>query len=205
VRPRFFSQETPPVTQPTGLGNFDFNILLQGVNQNGSVTGVGNGQTQPTLINFTSTQALSVSGSGQAAVIGPSGTGTLNNLSFTATDGGFSELLLNVGVPNNSNESVTFAFNDQFGAVTLPQKTFSLGNGNNFFLATASNGEIITAGSLTTTGPISSVGQVRVDVAGGVTPAVPEPSTWAMMLLGFCGLGFMAYRRKQNGQAFRLA
>jgi hypothetical protein len=26
--------------------------------------------------------------------------------------------------------------------------------------------------------------------------AVPEPSTWAMMLLGFVGLGFMAYRRK---------
>jgi hypothetical protein len=26
--------------------------------------------------------------------------------------------------------------------------------------------------------------------------AVPEPSTWAMMMLGFCGLGFMAYRRK---------
>jgi len=24
---------------------------------------------------------------------------------------------------------------------------------------------------------------------------VPEPSTWAMMILGFCGLGFMAYRR----------
>ncbi|MBR0993729.1 PEP-CTERM sorting domain-containing protein [Bradyrhizobium japonicum] len=27
--------------------------------------------------------------------------------------------------------------------------------------------------------------------------AVPEPSTWAMMVLGFAGLGFMAYRRKQ--------
>jgi PEP-CTERM motif len=26
--------------------------------------------------------------------------------------------------------------------------------------------------------------------------AVPEPSTWAMMLLGLAGLGFMAYRRK---------
>ncbi|MBC9883590.1 PEP-CTERM sorting domain-containing protein [Bradyrhizobium sp. INPA01-394B] len=25
--------------------------------------------------------------------------------------------------------------------------------------------------------------------------AVPESSTWAMMLLGFCGLGYMAYRR----------
>lgn len=29
-----------------------------------------------------------------------------------------------------------------------------------------------------------------------LTDAVPEPSTWAMMILGFCGLGFMAYRRK---------
>jgi PEP-CTERM motif len=33
--------------------------------------------------------------------------------------------------------------------------------------------------------------------------AVPEPSTWAMMILGFMGVGFMAYRRK--GTSFRLA
>jgi PEP-CTERM motif-containing protein len=26
--------------------------------------------------------------------------------------------------------------------------------------------------------------------------AVPEPSTWAMLLIGFAGVGFMAYRRK---------
>lgn len=30
-----------------------------------------------------------------------------------------------------------------------------------------------------------------------VASAVPEPSTWAMMVLGFGGLGFMAYRRRQ--------
>lgn len=29
---------------------------------------------------------------------------------------------------------------------------------------------------------------------GGVVAAVPEPSTWAMMLLGFFGLGFLGYR-----------
>jgi PEP-CTERM motif len=34
--------------------------------------------------------------------------------------------------------------------------------------------------------------------------AVPEPSTWAMMILGFLGVGFMAYRRKQSGSAFRI-
>jgi len=31
-----------------------------------------------------------------------------------------------------------------------------------------------------------------------VTPGVPEPSTWAMMILGFFGLGYMAYRRKNS-------
>jgi hypothetical protein len=31
-----------------------------------------------------------------------------------------------------------------------------------------------------------------------VAGAIPEPSTWAMMVLGFLGLGFMAYRRQGN-------
>jgi hypothetical protein len=26
---------------------------------------------------------------------------------------------------------------------------------------------------------------------------VPEPSTWAMMMLGFAGVGFLAYRRRK--------
>jgi hypothetical protein len=34
--------------------------------------------------------------------------------------------------------------------------------------------------------------------------AVPEPSTWAMIILGFMGLGFMSYRRKSLG-GLRLA
>jgi uncharacterized protein (TIGR03118 family) len=39
---------------------------------------------------------------------------------------------------------------------------------------------------------------------GSIRP-VPEPSTWAMMILGFAGIGFITYRRKQNGTAFRIA
>ena len=48
------------------------------------------------------------------------------------------------------------------------------------------------------------------DFTGTMTPitteisAVPEPSTWAMMIMGFVGIGFMAYRRKQNGPALRM-
>lgn len=47
-----------------------------------------------------------------------------------------------------------------------------------------------------------------IDLTGSVTQpftigteqvsAVPEPSTWAMLLLGFAGVGFMAYRRKSK-------
>jgi hypothetical protein len=33
--------------------------------------------------------------------------------------------------------------------------------------------------------------------------AVPEPSTWAMMFLGFLGIGFLSYRRTAG--TFRLA
>ena len=36
------------------------------------------------------------------------------------------------------------------------------------------------------------------------TTAVPEPSTWAMMILGFAAVGFLAYRRREQNR-FRLA
>jgi hypothetical protein len=35
--------------------------------------------------------------------------------------------------------------------------------------------------------------------------AVPEPSTWAMMILGFAGIGFMAYRRRKDNVMFSVA
>jgi len=38
-------------------------------------------------------------------------------------------------------------------------------------------------------------------VANGVTASTPEPSTWAMMVLGFAGLGFAGYRRMRRAEA----
>jgi hypothetical protein len=43
------------------------------------------------------------------------------------------------------------------------------------------------------TGPIGAINS-----GSNTTPSVPEPSTWAMMILGFFGVGFMAYRRKSQ-------
>jgi hypothetical protein len=44
------------------------------------------------------------------------------------------------------------------------------------------------------------IGIDTLSVTTGVS-AVPEPSTWAMMILGFAGLGFMAYRRRDAALA----
>jgi hypothetical protein len=54
-------------------------------------------------------------------------------------------------------------------------------------------------------GPFVFIGTYTLgDATGSGTfnvSAVPEPSTWAMMILGFCGVGLMAYRRKRPGSA----
>jgi hypothetical protein len=47
-------------------------------------------------------------------------------------------------------------------------------------------------GTSRSTGLSGAVGEADL------TTAVPEPATWAMMLLGFAGIGFMAYRRKSK-------
>ena len=41
------------------------------------------------------------------------------------------------------------------------------------------------------------VGDINVSVA-----AVPEASTWAMIILGFAGVGFLSYRRKSRSMRF---
>lgn len=47
--------------------------------------------------------------------------------------------------------------------------------------------------------------KILADFTFQAAPPVPEPSTWAMMILGFGGVGFMAYRRKRNGSALKTA
>jgi len=51
--------------------------------------------------------------------------------------------------------------------------------------------------TLDTTSPGYSI-DYSAGITQGIAGAVPEPSTWAMLLLGFAGLGFMAYRRKSK-------
>jgi hypothetical protein len=37
-----------------------------------------------------------------------------------------------------------------------------------------------------------------------ISAAVPEPSTWAMMVVGFAGIGALVYRRRQGTPALQI-
>jgi hypothetical protein len=41
----------------------------------------------------------------------------------------------------------------------------------------------------------------EITSSGGGGPTVSEPSTWAMMLIGFAGVGFAGYRKSRKGVA----
>ena len=44
-----------------------------------------------------------------------------------------------------------------------------------------------------------AVSSTAVELGGGAQlPTVPEPSTWAMMLIGFAGLGYAGYRQTRR-------
>jgi hypothetical protein len=68
------------------------------------------------------------------------------------------------------------------------------GGGGGSFLAHEAIDPLLLAGVN------SGNGFVTIDFISPIPPvsSVPEPSTWAMMLLGFAGVGFMAYRRKSK-------
>jgi len=82
------------------------------------------------------------------------------------------------------------------------------GNPNDFFntyivsTTTAGNAVLLTEDHNAGLGP--NPGGVGLGSFGAVIAPVPESSTWAMMILGFAGIGFMAYRRR-NSTALRAA
>ena len=119
---------------------------------------------------------------GNAVTLLPSGTGGSDNLLFP------------IGTSFKRGVSVVDLDTNGISVSTTLGDYHIFGDGSPFSIGTVSGNDIFETGP----GVGFGVGTLAVS-------AVPEPSTWAMMILGFIGVGFVAYRRKHNGPSLRLA
>jgi hypothetical protein len=97
---------------------------------------------------------------------------------------------INAVYPSSSNPD----FNPYEPGGSAASATFNTFGGKLTFTQFSDYYNLNAAGNLATTQDIPSPNGYGAGTLS--VSAVPEPSTWAMMLLGFVGLGFMAYRRK---------
>ena len=145
--------------------------------------GTYSGTTGPTSLNNL-ISSFSVTFTNPADSFSCTGNGCVFN---TASFGGFTGLTFNAA-----------------GALTAIGADISTGTGNGSNnLNTLEIGDSLFANTGTNF-QLNPLGNGNGDIVRGITitAAVPEPSTWAMMILGFCGIGFVAYRRK-GGSSFR--
>jgi hypothetical protein len=169
-----------PGNNPTGN---EENVNLTNGNTGMSVFGLTNTTNVP--VEFTSTQTLLTSTSGQAniqAVSGGSQVG-MTNIAISAPNHTYNDLIfntpINMGIGQGGGTLEVFA-TDTTGVV-FPFIT-TLGNGSNFLTLTTTGGEQILSTSMVYTNPngFTNLSQVRIS---GVE-VIPEPASIVMMLTG---------------------
>jgi hypothetical protein len=180
------------------------NVLFNQGSQTGT-TVFGNTNLGANTVAFTGTtlgggNTLTANG-GQARVEGALNTGTsepndtllMTSLQFGLTNmATFNNLEFNIF--GGTATSVTFNITDNEGQL-FTFANLALGNGENFFGFQGINNETIRTVSATLNGGgVQDFRQIRLD-GFAATSAVPEPTTWAMMLVGFGAVGYSMRKR----------
>jgi hypothetical protein len=126
---------------------------------------------------------------GPAAGVGTIAANTVVDLLFTHTAAGVVDIYTD-GV---------LALHYPTQAIGLTE--FTVVNGLRFFVDNTGG----SANTEASSGHVSSIVISDTVLSPVGVSAVPEPSTWAMMILGFAGVGFMAYRRSRKDHGVALA
>jgi hypothetical protein len=216
------------VLDTTGQGGTGTNVVFTGIDANDPrlILGHLNGQNNEIVRFFDRSNTTGFTGQASGQSIKIENTRDLditiwdstNTTQLGTTENAFSIkgtgnifFLLQVAEPDGTINNLAFT-NLPGGVAGLGGGGYDLGNGNQQkgFDFIASGGEVIVDLDLYlgVGGKINDFEHFRIDVSPiPQVAAVPELSTWALMCIGFAGLGFMAYRRRENngGQAFRLA
>jgi hypothetical protein len=166
--------------------------------------------------------ALLIAGFALVGVAPEAANASVYIITLTSTNGsginGTGELDLDIPITNSIGnvpvadvKKVTFNIDGQnfgtgFSNFSLTAVQFLNGNLRDItFSSTSASSSQISLMTTATFQYFDNLDQVLSTGTISAVAAVPEPSTWAMMILGFFGVGFFAYRRKQSGAALRLA
>jgi hypothetical protein len=158
----------------------------------------GTGSVGGFVVNFSTTDAdgMDLDASGQATISSGTEGGFLNQLTWELVGASYDHAEFNLIDLSNLDFHVVISSLLNGVVTTTSINYLATNNGNNRFGVQAGAGETITGVSITSSDGFASLKQLRVNLAQPTTP-VPEPATWAMMLLGFCGVG-MAIRRSRK-------
>jgi hypothetical protein len=199
----------------------DQGVLVHGtgVEQNGPTVTGALGANGPQIVNFDADTTSLINdnvrlqdGEGQADITGAEITlGGTPNDTYSMLSG---NIYLNNGdgmswiefaLTSGDSGTVDFIITDMNGGEWefLNQV---IGEGDTFFAFAASGGDLIDNVFWRADSPldIDILKQVRI-LREGETTVVPEPGTWAMMLMGFGLAGFAMRRRRRDNELSQLA
>jgi choice-of-anchor C domain-containing protein len=180
-------------------GGSSFTTYFSGQSFGGwTVTGAGTGSGVDLIGDYW--QAPSVGGGsvdldGNApggisqSITAPAGNYILSFYISGNPDGSPATKSVNVSIGNVNNDLFTYTIGSNTHSNMMYQ-LYTL----DFILSGPTTLSFTSADTNTSYGPV--IGDVSIS-------AVPEPATWAMMVLGFFGIGFMAHRRRSK-PAFRI-
>ncbi|HEX4711045.1 PEPxxWA-CTERM sorting domain-containing protein [Phenylobacterium sp.] len=145
-------------------------------------------------VTFTSTDTLFLNGQGEAII----DANPLHNLTVTfAQTNTFSQATFDIEAITNG----VFDLSVNGGAATFANTALS-GNGANKFVLSGTNGETFNSLAFTFTPAVDDLKQFRLQPGAGAQ--IPEPATWAMMLVGVGGVGAVL-RSKRRRRKLALA
>ena len=203
--------ETGSATPKCALTNVNVLVNQQTANV---VTASDNDATTNVTYDFrSSTEALLTQvASGQADVSSADRDGVIQQITFNIINGASDLItfnLLPLG-PQSTGTDATSVKVTFIGAISGLTETTILNlspSGNNFYGIQATGGDRLTGLSFGNFQPagagtgIQALNQVRLNLI----PAVPEPATWMMMLLGMAGVGFSMRRKEKHTVRVRYA